>query len=67
MVSLERRERHTHTHTSTFSADGYQFFQSANDVILCPGNKQGVLPSDYFSKVIELPSGRSHDHRMTVT
>lgn len=38
--------------------DGYQFFQSANDVILCPGNRQGILPSEYFSKVIQLPAGK---------
>ncbi len=32
-------------------ADGYKFYRSANNVILCPGNEAGVLPARYFAKV----------------
>ena len=32
-------------------ADGYKFYRSANNVILCPGNAAGILPPKYFSKV----------------
>ncbi len=35
--------------------DGYEFFQSANNVILCAGKgEKGILPSTYFSKVVDL-------------
>ena len=37
--------------------DGFQFYRSANDVILCPGNENGLLPPNYFSEVREFPSG----------
>uniref|UniRef100_A0A6M2DNV4 2'-phosphotransferase n=1 Tax=Xenopsylla cheopis TaxID=163159 RepID=A0A6M2DNV4_XENCH len=33
--------------------DGYKFFESENQVILCPGNINGLLPKDYFLKVID--------------
>ncbi|KAL3320609.1 tRNA 2'-phosphotransferase 1 [Cichlidogyrus casuarinus] len=33
--------------------DGYQFFVSANNVILCPGDAQGFLPSRYFKSAID--------------
>jgi 2'-phosphotransferase len=32
-------------------ADGYKFYRSANNVILCPGNAAGILPPRYFAKV----------------
>jgi 2'-phosphotransferase len=32
--------------------DGYEFFESPNGVILCPGNSMGVLPTEYFLKVV---------------
>ena len=31
--------------------DGYEFFESSNGVILCPGNENGTLPSKFFKKV----------------
>lgn len=37
--------------------DGFKFYRSANDVILCPGNEEGILPVKYFAEVRELPSG----------
>ncbi|TRY78159.1 hypothetical protein TCAL_15332, partial [Tigriopus californicus] len=39
--------------------DGFEFFESANGVILCPGNdERGVLPSTYFKKVIQVKQGK---------
>ena len=32
--------------------DGYKFFKSVNNVILCSGNEHGYLPPFYFSKVV---------------
>ena len=32
--------------------DGYEFFESPNGVILSPGNSIGVLPPEYFIKVL---------------
>ena len=32
--------------------DGYEFFESPNGVILCPGNSIGFLPPEYFIKVL---------------
>ncbi|KXJ29944.1 tRNA 2'-phosphotransferase 1 [Exaiptasia diaphana] len=34
--------------------DGYKFYRSANNVILCPGNENGFLPTKYFERVIQL-------------
>lgn len=34
-------------------SDGFKFYQSANNVILCPGNEQGFLPPQYFEKVMQ--------------
>jgi 2'-phosphotransferase len=33
---------------------GYKFYRSANNVILCPGNEEGYLPSEYFEKIQEI-------------
>ncbi|CAF0758885.1 unnamed protein product, partial [Didymodactylos carnosus] len=33
--------------------DGYKFYVSTNNVILCPGNSQGYLPSEYFKSTID--------------
>ena len=38
--------------------DGYKFFRSANEVILCSGNEEGYLPTEYFLKVTDRKSGR---------
>ena len=40
------------------NTDGFKFYRSANDVILCPGDENGLLPPKYFSEVRALPSGR---------
>ena len=40
---------------TTFSisfAAGFEFFQSANGVILCPGDQNGILPASLFAKVV---------------
>lgn len=34
-------------------SDGFKFYRSANNVILCPGNEQGFLPSRYFQRVVQ--------------
>ena len=39
-------------------ADGYKFYRSANNVILCLGNKDGFLSTQYFERVEEYPSGK---------
>lgn len=39
--------------------DGIQFFTSANDVILSPGNKEGIIEAKYFFKVINSKTGYS--------
>jgi len=31
--------------------DGYKFYRSANNVILSPGNEEGLIPPGYFSEV----------------
>ena len=41
-----------------FSA-GFEFFESANGVILCPGDENGVLPSSLFAKVVHRKKGKS--------
>ena len=38
---------------STFS-DGYKFYRSSNNVILTPGNSEGLLPPKYFAKVAQV-------------
>jgi 2'-phosphotransferase len=35
-------------------ADGFKFYRSANNVILCPGNEAGILPARYFAKVKDM-------------
>lgn len=35
-------------------SDGFQFYRSANGVILTPGNEHGILPTEYFEKVTEI-------------
>jgi len=41
--------------------DGYEFYRSSNDVILCSGNSEGYLPKQYFSKVVNLTTGQRID------
>ncbi|XP_053641476.1 tRNA 2'-phosphotransferase 1 isoform X3 [Cherax quadricarinatus] len=33
--------------------DGFKFFKSANNVIMCSGNEAGYLPPEYFLKVVD--------------
>ena len=40
--------------------DGYKFYRSANNVILCPGNKDGFLLTQYFERAEEYPSGKQN-------
>lgn len=40
-------------------ADGFSFMLSANGVILCPGNSEGILPAQYFSQVIDRRTGNN--------
>ncbi|GBN29967.1 tRNA 2'-phosphotransferase 1 [Araneus ventricosus] len=34
--------------------DGFKFYKSDNEVILCPGNHNGVIPPNYFKEVWQL-------------
>lgn len=34
-------------------SDGFKFYRSANNVILCPGNEDGFLPPCYFQRVMQ--------------
>ncbi|GIY53983.1 tRNA 2'-phosphotransferase 1 [Caerostris extrusa] len=34
--------------------DGYNFYKSDNEVILCPGNQTGIIPSLYFKEIWQL-------------
>ncbi|KAK4317607.1 hypothetical protein Pmani_011314 [Petrolisthes manimaculis] len=36
---------------------GFKFYKSANNVILCAGNDEGYLPSEYFLKVVDKKTG----------
>ena len=38
--------------------DGFTFFESANGVILCAGDKRGLLPPRYFEGVVHKKRGR---------
>ncbi|XP_020619032.1 tRNA 2'-phosphotransferase 1-like isoform X2 [Orbicella faveolata] len=35
-------------------SDGFKFYRSSNNVILCPGNEQGFLPPKYFERVVQI-------------
>ncbi|KAI6646337.1 tRNA 2'-phosphotransferase 1-like isoform X1 [Oopsacas minuta] len=37
--------------------DGYHFYLSDNNVILCPGNENGMLPKKYFKSIVDRKSG----------
>lgn len=39
-------------------ADGFKFFRSSNNVILCSGDDVGYLPPQYFLKVVDKKSGK---------
>lgn len=34
-------------------SDGFKFYRSSNNVILCPGNERGFLPPEYFERVVQ--------------
>lgn len=44
--------------------DGYQFYLSANNVVLCPGDKHGMLDRKYFVRVL---SGRDDKEMQEVS
>lgn len=35
--------------------EGFVFYKSSNNVILCSGNTKGIIPSKYFEKVVFVP------------
>lgn len=37
----------------SYFSDGFKFYRSANNVILCPGNEDGFLPPCYFQRVMQ--------------
>lgn len=39
-------------------SDGYKFYESENQVILCPGNADGILPIHYFLKVVDYQTSK---------
>ena len=41
-----------------FSA-GFEFYESANGVILCPGDENGILPTSLFAKVVQRKKGKN--------
>lgn len=45
--------------TCTIIIDGYEFFCSANNVILCAGNAEGILPTKYFDQVTDHQTGKT--------
>ncbi|XP_063691886.1 tRNA 2'-phosphotransferase 1-like isoform X2 [Bolinopsis microptera] len=42
--------------------DGLQFYKSKNNVILCSGNEDGLLPTKYFTSVIRIKGQRQLLH-----
>ena len=38
---------------------GFEFFQSANGVILCEGDENGRLPAELFAKVVHRKKGKA--------
>lgn len=42
--------------TAKLMEDGFNFFRSRNGVILCAGNSDGVIPPQYFARVIKRDS-----------
>lgn len=56
VISGMRRACQVHIYIDVAAAlgDGYRFYRSANNVILCPGNETGILPVRYFSKVKDI-------------
>lgn len=39
-------------------SDGFKFYRSANNVILCPGNEEGFLPPCYFQRVFQIKQSK---------
>lgn len=42
-------------------ADGLEFFISANNVVLSPGNREGAIPPEYFRAVLDAESEKPFD------
>ena len=45
---------------------GFEFFQSANGVILCAGDENGRLPAELFAKVVHRKRGKLRFRKFTV-
>jgi hypothetical protein len=41
-----------------FLSAGFEFYESANGVILCSGDENGTLPSTLFAKVVHRKKGK---------
>ncbi|CAL8123216.1 unnamed protein product [Orchesella dallaii] len=56
VISGMRKTAEIHIYVDLAKAlkDGLKFYQSKNNVILCPGNEDGVLETKYFSKVLNV-------------
>lgn len=39
--------------------NGIKFYKSKNDVILSPGNDQGIIPAEYFKKVVDIKTKKT--------
>merc|ERR1712204_56542 len=48
-----------YVHMPTAIEAGFEFFESANGVILCPGDEHGLLPTRLFAKVVH-KKGNKH-------
>lgn len=55
VISGMRRSCNTYIYIDAEKAmnDGFKFYISTNNVILCPGNERGYLPPAYFSNIVE--------------
>ena len=42
-----------------FFSAGFEFYESANGVILCPGDENGILPTSLFAKVVQRKKGKN--------
>jgi len=38
---------------------GFEFYESANGVILCPGDERGILPTNCFDRIVNRKTGKT--------
>ena len=48
------------------SPDGFKFFLSENNVLLCAGDHTGLLPPRYFISVVDRKSGNNNNNNRVV-